>query len=65
MSNRDDLMCPSDVARVLGISADTVRILGDEGKLPCFRTVGGRRLFRRGDVDDLAAKRERDRKAAA
>ena len=56
-SNPDDLMTPSDAARVLGLSADSVRILSDSGRLPALRTVSGRRLFRRGDVDRLAAER--------
>jgi len=53
----NDLMTPSDAARVLGLSADSVRVLSDSGRLPAMRTVSGRRLFRRGDVDRLAAER--------
>jgi hypothetical protein len=34
-----------------------VRVLSDSGRLPALRTVSGRRLFRRGDVDRLAADR--------
>jgi len=52
-------MTPSDAARILGLSADSVRVLGDSGRLPAMRTVSGRRLFRRGDVDRLAAQRAR------
>lgn len=55
----NDLMTPSDAARILGLSADSVRVLGDTGRLPALRTVGGRRLFRRGDVEELAAQRAR------
>jgi len=55
----NDLMTPSDAARVLGLSADSVRVLGDTGRLPGLRTVSGRRLFRRGDVEQLAADRAR------
>jgi len=55
----NDLMTPSDAARILGLSADSVRVLGDSGRLPAMRTVSGRRLFRRGDVDRLAAQRAR------
>jgi excisionase family DNA binding protein len=58
-ANPDDLMSPSDAARVLGISVDQVRQLSDQGRLATLRTVGGRRLFRRSDVDQLAAKRSR------
>ena len=53
----NDLMTPSDAARVLGLSADSVRVLSDSGRLPALRTISGRRLFRRGDVDRLAAER--------
>jgi excisionase family DNA binding protein len=63
--NPDDLMTPSDAARVLGLSADSVRVLSDSGRLPAMRTVSGRRLFRRADVDRLAADRAQQTAAAA
>lgn len=53
----DDLLLPSDAARILRLSVDSVRVLADAGKLPAMRTVGGRRLFRRSDVSDLAQER--------
>jgi excisionase family DNA binding protein len=53
----NDLLTPSDAARVLGLSADSVRVLSDSGRLASMRTIGGRRLFRRGDVDRLVAER--------
>ena len=53
----DELMTPSDAARILGLSADSVRALSDAGRLPTLRTVSGRRLFRRGDVEKLASDR--------
>jgi excisionase family DNA binding protein len=53
----DDLLTPSDAARVLGLSADSVRVLSDTGRLPSMRTISGRRLFRRSDVDRLALER--------
>jgi excisionase family DNA binding protein len=56
-TNPDDLLTPSDAARVLGLSADSVRVLSDNGRLPSMRTVSGRRLFRRSDVDRLAIQR--------
>lgn len=62
--NPNDLMTPSDAARVLGLSADSVRVLSDSGRLPAMRTVSGRRLFRRGDVDRLAAERAQHTAAA-
>jgi excisionase family DNA binding protein len=53
----NDLLTPSDAARVLGLSADSVRVLSDSGRLASMRTIGGRRLFRRGDVDRLVLER--------
>jgi excisionase family DNA binding protein len=57
VADPNDLLTPSDAARVLGLSPDSVRVLSDSGRLPAMRTVSGRRLFRRGDVDRLAAER--------
>jgi excisionase family DNA binding protein len=64
-SDPNDLLTPSDAARVLGLSPDSVRVLSDNGRLAALRTVSGRRLFRRGDVDKLAAERARQSAAAA
>jgi excisionase family DNA binding protein len=55
----DDLMTTGEAARVLGVSADMVRWLEREGRLPAQRTTNGVRLFRRGDVEKLAAERAR------
>ena len=63
--NPDDLLTPSDAARVLGLSPDSVRVLSDSGRLPAMRTISGRRLFRRSDVDRLAAERAQLASAAA
>ena len=65
VSDPNDLLTPSDAARVLGLSPDSVRVLSDSGRLAALRTVSGRRLFRRGDVDRLAADRARQSAAAA
>ena len=54
MASPDDLLLPSDAARILGVSTDTVRNMDARGQLPAMRTVSGRRLFRRSDVDQLA-----------
>ena len=61
MTRKDpaELMTPSDAARILGLSSDSVRSLSDSGRLATLRTVSGRRLFRRGDVEKLAADRAR------
>jgi excisionase family DNA binding protein len=62
-SSPEDLLTPNDAARLLGVSADTVRNLSDAGKLPTLRTVGGRRLFYRRDVEALRkARNGHDRK---
>ena len=42
---------PGEVADLLGVSVDTVRRLGDEGRLPVRRTSGGQRVI---DGADLA-----------
>jgi len=53
----DDLLLPSEAARIIGVSPDSVRGYAASGKLPCMRTVSGRRLFRRSDVDALVVQR--------
>lgn len=58
-SSPDDLLTPSDAARLVGISADMMRVHGDRGNLPSLRTVSGRRLFRRADVERFVASRSR------
>jgi len=55
----DDLMTASDAGRILGVSADMVRLLARGGKLAFLSTIGGVRLFRRADVDALVSRRAR------
>jgi excisionase family DNA binding protein len=45
----DDVLGPIAVARLLGVHPKTVTRWAHEG-MPCFRTIGGHRRFRRGDV---------------
>lgn len=61
-SNRDpeELLTPTEAGHVLGLSPDTVRVLCDKGRLPALRTMSGRRLVRRGDVERLAEERRRN-----
>ena len=59
----DDLMTAVDVGRILGVSVDTVRLLARGGRLPFMSTIGGIRLFRRKDVNDLARARARSKSA--
>lgn len=53
-----DLLTPADAARLLGLSVDMVRILATKGQLAtAAKTTRGARLFRRDDVEELAATR--------
>jgi hypothetical protein len=54
----EDLLTTADAARVLGLSSDMVRLLAREGRLPVgAESVRGVRMFRREDVEALAAER--------
>ena len=53
-----ELLTVGDAALILSLSVDMVRILHRQGHLPAFRTPRGYRLFRRSDVEKLAAKRQ-------
>lgn len=55
--HESDLFTVSGAARLLEVSAETVRVLADAGKLPCARTDSGFRVFRREDVERLSAER--------
>lgn len=50
-------MTPGEAARLLGVSADTVRNWSDAGELATLRTVGGNRLFRKSEVLRLLVRR--------
>lgn len=52
----DSLMTTSAVARLINKSVETVRLYDRKGLLPALRTESGMWLFRRGDVEALAAK---------
>jgi excisionase family DNA binding protein len=60
-----DLMTTGDTAKVLGLSAAMVAKLDSQGHLRALRTVGGFRLFWKRDVDALAVKRAKAKKAKA
>ena len=56
----DDLMTAADAARILGLSADMVRLLARKGRLiPAVQSVRGLRMFRRADIEALAEERRR------
>ena len=57
-SVENELLSTADAAKILGLSADMVRLLAREGRLlPAAQTTRGLRLFRREDVEELAAER--------
>ena len=50
MANSDELMTPSEVARLFRVDAKTVSRWAQEGKLPFIRTLGGHRRYPRDEV---------------
>ncbi len=59
MGNEDRILV-SQAARALGVSADHIRYLERRGVLHAER-VGGVRIFRRRDVEQLAEERAKQR----
>jgi DNA-binding transcriptional MerR regulator len=55
----DEFLMTSDSAKILNRSAQMVRFYERTGKLAAIRTADGTRLFRRSDVEALAAKLSR------
>jgi excisionase family DNA binding protein len=45
-----DILTPALVAELFAVSPRTVRRWADSGTLPSFRTVGGQRRFRWGQI---------------
>jgi len=57
-ANSPDLVSPHDAQRLLGVSRTMVLKLADSGQLPvAMRLPNGTRIFRRSDVERLAAER--------
>jgi DNA-binding transcriptional MerR regulator len=50
-------MTPSEVAALLGMTTERVRQLGTDGRLAAVGRAGQMRLYRRADVEALAAQR--------
>jgi MerR family transcriptional regulator, light-induced transcriptional regulator len=48
-----ELMTSTGAARLLGVGATAIKRWSDAGALPCVRTPGGHRRFRREDVERL------------
>lgn len=63
MTSDAQLLFVSDAAKVLGISEASVRALANTGRLPCWRTTGGYRIFTRADVDAFVANPQATRHA--
>lgn len=53
-----ELLTVGDAAAILGLSADMVRVLHRQGRLPALLTPRGNRLFKREDVERLARERK-------
>lgn len=58
MSHSDQEILTMESSRILRLSPDRVRQLADRGDLAARRTAEGVRLFKRCDVERLAAARE-------
>jgi len=52
-----DLLTSAEVARLAGVGPTAIKRWSDSGALPCNRTAGGHRRFRRGDVEHFLASR--------
>ena len=51
-----NLLTSAEVARLTGVGPTAVKRWADSGALPCIRTAGGHRRFRREDVDRMLAR---------
>lgn len=57
----DTLLSIGEAAKILGISPQQVRNLTADGKLSEAMRVGGRRVYKRADVERLKRQREKAR----
>jgi hypothetical protein len=51
----DELLSLADAAKLLNLPLDRVQAITDRGTLACLLTPGGRRRYRRGDIERIAA----------
>lgn len=58
MKYSEQLMTAYDVSRIADVSASTIRLWADTGKLTAIRTAGGVRLFKRSDVETVVQRRK-------
>ncbi len=56
-----DLVLTSEAARILGVSAQSVRQWERMGRLSATKTAGGVRLFSRSDVEEMCRSIEEQR----
>jgi excisionase family DNA binding protein len=56
----DDFLTRSDVARLLGVSPNTVTRWAREGRLPSHLTLGGHHRFERSAIEQLRLSLRRD-----
>ncbi len=63
-AERERLLTPAEVAAVFRVSVGTVSRWVREGKLGAVRTPGGRRLFRKEDVDAFTHARAAPRRSS-
>ena len=54
---RDEILTPGEVAKMFGVDVKTVTRWVEDGKMDCFRTLGGHRRFYRSDVEKLREER--------
>ncbi len=55
----------NDAAKILGVTAQMVRLYERAGKLRALRTAGGMRLFFREEIEAFAKKRKNERHETA
>ncbi|MDQ3932783.1 MAG: BldC family transcriptional regulator [Actinomycetota bacterium] len=63
---RDEkLLSPSEVARLFGVHPKTIARWADAGQLTPYRTLGGHRRYRVGEVEALLRRQKTSRLATA
>lgn len=58
-NTKNDLLTPAEVAQLFRVAPRTVTRWAKTGKLSTFRTLGGHRRYRRGEVEALISRNER------
>ncbi|MCC7000113.1 MAG: helix-turn-helix domain-containing protein [Deltaproteobacteria bacterium] len=61
----DELLSTTAAALLLGVGPTAIKRWSDDGTLPCVRTAGGHRRFRRADVERLLGSQRVDGEASA